>query len=670
MCGIAGILRARGPAGLELEAIAERMGEELAHRGPDSAGTWADASAGVALAHRRLAILDLSPNGAQPMRSASGRYVTTFNGEIYNHADLRLELARRGHAFRGHGDTEVLLAAVEAWGIRGALERANGMFALAVWDGRERLLHLARDRIGEKPLYYGWWRGAFLFGSELKALRAFPGCDPPIDRDALALYMRHGYIAAPYSIYRGFSKLLPGGLLTVSAREEEASLARYWSHVEAARRGAAAPFAGTDAEAVEQVEALLRDAVRIRMHADVPLGAFLSGGIDSSTVVALMQSQSARRVKTFTIGFHEDAFDEAEHARRVARHLGTDHTELYLDASDALQLVPSLPATYDEPFADDSQLPTILVSRLARREVTVSLSGDAGDELFWGYRVYRYADGVRRSLRWIPRAARRAGGRALLAVPLPAWKAVLDRIERVVPGRMKGRRGLALRLRTMAEILRSGGSDAQLYRTLVSRWKQPTGLVRGAQEPPTPFTDARASPELAGFDDWMMFVDAVTYLPDDILVKVDRATMSVGLEGRVPLLDHRLVELAWRLPLALKRRGGESKWVLRQILYRHVPRALVDRPKMGFGVPIGGWLRGPLRAWAEDLLDERSLERDGYLDPAPVREKLADHLSSRRDLSADLWSVLMFQAWLREWSGPMRPRPRPRAWEPSASAAT
>jgi len=634
MCGIAGILCAvPHPPGGELAAAVGRMGRRLVHRGPDSSGTWADEAGGVALAHQRLAILDLSPEGAQPMRSESGRFVVTFNGEIYNYLDLREELAGRGHAFRGHSDTEVLLAAVEEWGVAPALERFNGMFAFGLWDREQRLLHLARDRMGEKPLYFGWFQGTFLFGSEIKAVRAHPACGTMIDRNALALFMRHGYVPAPYSILQGLGKLTPAGLLTVSpTKPGESALTRYWSHQAAAARGAERPFEGAPQEAVAQVESLLREAVKLRMQADVPLGAFLSGGLDSSTVVALMQVQSARPVKTFTIGFREDGFDEAGHARAVARHLGTEHTELYLGAQDALDVIPRLPELYDEPFADASQIPTFLVSQLARRHVTVSLSGDGGDELLCGYTRYAKAAAIWNRIRWLPAPLRALAGRALRAVPDAVW-------SRTVGG------DWAERIEARADILRHG-TPAALYRGLLSHWQDPTWLVLGAEEPSTPFTDPAAVPPLPTFSDRMMVLDALSYLPDDILVKVDRASMGVSLEARVPLLDHRLVELAWRLPLALKCRSGTSKWVLRQILYRQVPKDLVERPKMGFGVPVGAWLRGPLRAWAEDLLDRDRLRREGYLDPSLVQATLRAHLSGARHRPYHLWSVLMFQAWL------------------------
>jgi len=662
MCGVTGFL-ATTPRlrGADFQAVARRMSDRLVHRGPDSGDTWVDEAAGVALAHRRLAILDLSPEGAQPMRSESGRFVVSFNGEIYNWAELRDELARLRHVFRGHSDTEVLLAAVEEWGVVGALQRLNGMFAFAVWDREERRLHLARDRMGEKPLYYGWCRGTFLFASELKALLAHPDCDPDIDRGALALFMRHGYIPAPHSIYAGIAKLAPAGMLTVSAgRPGEAPVVRYWSHERAAERGVDSPYRGSAPEAVEELEALLRDAVKLRMQADVPLGAFLSGGVDSSTVVALMQAQSARPVRTFTIGFREDRFNEAEHAKAVARHLGTDHTELYVTAQDALDVIPRLPGLYDEPFADSSQIPTFLLSQLTRRDVTVSLSGDGGDELFCGYARYDL-DAIWRRLRRCPAALRVAASRAVHAVPERVLERGLRALARVLPATLSGRHGLQ-RVQGMADIL-GLRTPQEIYFRMISGWSQPERVVLDASEPRTILSGSGAVPALPTFADEMMYLDGLTYLPDDILVKVDRASMGVSLEARVPLLDHRVVELAWRFPLALKRREGRTKWALRRVLYRYVPSELVERPKMGFAVPIDSWLRGPLREWVGDLLSEDRVRREGFLEPGVVRVALEDHLSGRRELHYQLWDVLMFQAWLDARRTQAR-----TAWAPAGEA--
>lgn len=627
------------------------MAETLRHRGPDDDGVFADAAVGLALGFRRLSILDLSKEGHQPMASPSARYVIAFNGEIYNHLSLRRELEGGGRRWRGHSDTEVMLAGMEEWGLTGAIRRFNGMFAMAVWDRRERQLHLVRDRMGEKPMYYGWSGGALLFGSELKALRAHPKFDAEIDRDALALYFRHNYINAPYSIYRGIFKLPPASIVTFDAdgprRSPEPRV--YWSVREAAERGVGDPFPGTDAEAVDGLDRLLRDAVGTRMEADVPLGAFLSGGIDSSTVVALMQAQSERPVKTFSIGFRESGYDEAPFAREVAAHLGTDHTELYVAPEEARAVIPLLPTLYDEPFSDSSQIPTFLVSQLARRRVTVSLSGDGGDELFGGYPRYAQAAAAWRTLQRVPRPARRGGARALRALPPGAWTAIARVLGKALPMRQRSRNP-GDRLHKIARMA-GLGSPEELYMAMVSHWDDPTAIVAGAIEPRTVLNDPAQWARLPELLDRMMYLDACTYLPGDILAKLDRASMGVGLEGRVPLLDHRVVEYAWRLPLSMKMRSGRGKWILRQVLNRYVPAPLVDRPKMGFGIPVGEWLRGPLRAWAEDLLSPAALSEGAILNPDPIRRTWAEHLSGARDWQYRLWGVLMFQAWRRDLAG-------------------
>jgi asparagine synthase (glutamine-hydrolysing) len=651
MCGLAGFVDcARETPGEALGAIATRMAETLRHRGPDSGGAFADPAAGIALGFRRLAIVDLTEDGNQPMTSACGRYVIVFNGEIYNFTELRAQLEGAGHRFRGRSDTEVLLAAFTAWGVPAAMPRLNGMFAFAVWDRRERLLHLAVDRVGEKPMYYGWSGTTFLFGSELKALRAHPGFRAGIDRDALALYLRHKYVPAPWSIYQGVRKLPPATVLTVGVGTPGHSPAPvpYWSARSVAESGADHGLG--PAEATDRLDELLRDAVARRMVADVPLGAFLSGGVDSSTVVALMQAQSSRPVRTFTIGYDDPDFNEAVDAKAVAAHLGTDHTELYVSPRDCMAVIPRLPGLYDEPFADSSQIAVFLVSQLARRHVTVSLSGDGGDELFGGYNRYRWVPGVWRQASRIPRPLRGAAAGLLTSRSPEAWQRLLRRAGPLAP-RTADHRLAGDKLHKLAGVLGLDSPEA-IYLDLVSHWKQPNALVRGASELPTAVTDPGQWADVPGVVEHMMYLDLVTYLPGDILVKLDRASMGVSLEGRVPLLDHRVVELAWRVPMDLKIRDGQTKWLLRQVLYRYVPRQLIERPKMGFGVPIDRWLRGPLRDWAETLLAADRLSADGYLDPAQVRDRWAEHLSGRRDWQYHLWDVLMFQAWLDETAAP------------------
>ncbi len=651
MCGIAGFCDRRRAAGeMELRRAAFRMANALYHRGPDDQGTWADPEAGLALGHRRLAILDLSREGHQPMESADGRYVLVFNGEIYNFQALRHELIGRGHAFRGHSDTEVMLAAFCEWGIVPTLQRSIGMFALALWDRQSRSLHLARDRAGEKPLFYGWTGGVFVFGSELKALRAHPSWAASIDRRAVALLTRHGYIPAPYCIYENIYKLVPGCVFTLTEDQvEHRKTPRpvpYWSLHTVARNGVTQPFRGTEAEATEQLDSLLRDSVRHQMVADVPLGAFLSGGIDSSLVVALMQAQSGQPIKTFSIGFHQDNFDEAPYAKAVARHLGTSHTELYVQPDDLRQVISRLPAIYDEPFADPSQIPTVLLCELARSQVTVSLSGDAGDELFGGYAAYRKAQFVWSAMGRIPRSVRCA-----LAQPLRslAELGLSPRVRRVAQPH------LLARVANFSTVLPMP-NEQSLYRLLMSPNREPLAWLRYKEEPPTQLDDWLLWQDFPDLLQRMMFVDSVSYLPDDILVKVDRAAMAVSLETRIPLLDHRVLEFAWRQPKSFLQRRGCGKWLLRKVLHQYVPPALVERPKKGFNVPLAEWLRGPLRLWAEQLLSRRRLSQEGFLDEQIVREKWAEHLSGRRDWSPALWHVLMFEAWL-EQQRPVHPRP-------------
>jgi asparagine synthase (glutamine-hydrolysing) len=620
MCGLAGLWSEGEPGGEQLAGTAKAMAATLSHRGPDHADAWADARGGVALAHRRLSVLDLSSQGHQPMRSADGRFVIVYNGEIYNHEALRSQLEREGRApaWRGHSDTEVFLAAVTAWGFERALQALTGMFALAVWDARERELLLARDRMGEKPLYYGRVAGAFAFASELKAFRACRGFSRRVDRQALALYARYAYVPAPWSIYEGVRKLPPGTWLALGAADLAARRLpeprRYWSLAAAVERGQASCFRGGEGEAVQELERVLSAAVRRQIIADVPVGAFLSGGVDSSCVVALMQQAGDGPARTFTIGFRESKYDEARHAAAIARHLGTSHTELYVTPREALDVIPRLPETYDEPFADSSQIPTSLVARLARQHVTVSLSGDGGDELFGGYNRYVWGPRLAR----LPALLRGPAARALSGV--------------AASGPQK-----------LARALGAANGEA-LYEGLASFWAEGSPV---REAPPVPSVGERcASLQSLSLAERMMYWDAATYLPDDILAKVDRAAMAVSLETRVPMLDHEVVEFAWRLPPAMRVRAGRTKPLLRRLLERHVPRKLFERPKMGFAVPLEHWLRGPLRGWAESLLAEPRLEREGWFDAARVRAAWREHLEGRRERQHDLWIVLMFQAWL------------------------
>ena len=647
MCGIAGFFF---PDGLSEDSACQTlaaMAGAIAHRGPDDSGEWVDPASGIAFGHRRLSIVDLSPHGHQPMHSACGRYVITFNGEIYNFKALRDELETRGHRFRGHSDTEVLLAAVSEWGLDAALVRFNGMFAFALWDRATETLHLVRDRAGEKPLYYAASGRGWLFASELKALHAHPDFRPEIDRDALALFLRRSYIPAPYSIYSGVRKLPPGTVVSIGRRSSGRDIEplAYWSARDVCSSGLASPFTGGAGEAIDQLDALLRDAVRLRMEADVPLGAFLSGGIDSSLVVSLMQAQSARPIQSFTIGFHDGDFNEAEHAKAVAQHLGTAHTELYVTPAEALSVIPRLPRLYDEPFADSSQIPTFLVAELARRHVTVSLSGDAGDELFGGYARY-----VRAARLWglvgkMPQVARRTLAEVVVRPSGRASSAVLRWLGTAQSTRAGDR--LHYRTRQISDLLHVDARE-EMYHKVLFGVDDSAAVLPGAHLAPSAMTDGTRWLPTADFRHRMMHVDMIDYLPDDILVKVDRATMGVSLESRMPLLDPRVIELAWRLPLSMKIRGGVGKWILRQVLYRYVPRALVDRPKRGFSVPIGRWLRGPLRAWAEDLLDERRLRGEGIFDPAAVRARWRALLAGSAQWEISVWTILMFQAWLGE----------------------
>lgn len=628
MCGLSGFYSQPSTSEtVDAELWLRLMGAKIKHRGPDDMGTWYDDKQGIGFSHTRLAIVDLSPAGHQPMHSACQRYVIAFNGEVYNHLSLRQQLDKEGKSpiWRGHSDTETLLACFAAWGIDVTLKATVGMFAIALWDRQERQLTLARDRLGEKPLYWGWCGGILLFGSELKALKAHPSFSANIDRDALALLLRHNYIPAPYSIYKGIEKLSPGHFVQIRQGQSRFDVfpQAYWNFNSIIETGISQPFRGTPQEAVGVLEQKIIQSVAGQMLADVPLGAFLSGGVDSSTIVALMQQQSNRPVRTFAIGFDEPGYNEAEYAKQVAEHLKTDHTELYVNASDALSLVTRLSSIYCEPFADSSQLPTFLVSQMARQHVTVALSGDGGDELFGGYNPYQFGPKVWAKLKLLPLPLRQLATKLFSGFPMPEK---LGKLLVVFPAKDR----------------------ENFYQLLINHWQQPETLVLGSKTLPTLLNTPPKWPVTDSFEHWMMAMDAGQYMPDDILVKVDRAAMANSLETRVPLLDHRVVEFAWQLPLDMKIRDGVGKWALREVLYRHVPREMIERPKKGFSIPLGQWLRGPLRTWAESLLDVQLLQQQGFFNAIPVRGLWNEHLVGKKDNSLKLWSILMFQAWLEQ----------------------
>ncbi len=639
MCGITGFVTFRPGDAARLETQARAMSDAIAYRGPDSDGVWVDDEAGFATGHRRLAVVDLSEAGAQPMISADERYVLCYNGEVYNAEDLRAELSPHGINYRGHSDTEVILEAWGRWGPRQTVEKLIGMFTLCVWDRRDKRMWLVRDRLGIKPLYWGQFGDLLLFGSELKALRAHPDWPVEIDYDAIAAYLRLAYIPAPRSIYRGIQKLLPGTILEI-APGEAPRVETYWSLDEVVRTGTADRFSGSDEEAEEALEALLGDAVKRRMIADVPLGAFLSGGIDSSCVAALMQAGESRPVRTFSIGFAEDGYDEAPHAKAVANHLGTDHTELYVDPATAQDVIPRLPFIYDEPFADVSQIPTFLVSEMTRRDVTVALSGDGGDELFGGYNRYLQGARLDKWLTRLPGPVRATMRCALTSVSPARW----DQVFAALPARMRPQNP-GNKMHKLAGALKADADQA--YLQFLTQWSAPETLLQNGKEPPFLTDDPAVKTLVPDTIERMQFIDAKTYMVDDILTKVDRASMAVALEARVPILDHRVVEFAWRLPPAMKIRDGKGKWLLRKVLSRHVPDRLIDRPKMGFGVPIEHWLRGPLRDWAESLLTPTALTDNG-LNPKPIRAKWEAHQSGWENQQYPLWVVLMLQSWFAE----------------------
>jgi asparagine synthase (glutamine-hydrolysing) len=645
MCGIAGFFTSPRSASPDaLSATVRRMTDAIVTRGPDDEGAWVDAECGIALGHRRLSILDLSPLGHQPMTSADGRFEIVFNGEIYNFQDLRAELEPHGHTWRGHSDTEIMLAAFVQWGVDEATRRFNGMFAFALWDKQDRVLHLGRDRLGEKPLYYGWAAGQFVFCSELKSLDGFPGFAAEVDRAALTSLLRFNYIPDPWCIYKGLHKLPPASLLSLRSPADQPAPRHYWSLRDVITRGTQHPFAGTESAAVDAFESILKKAVGQRMIADVPLGAFLSGGVDSSLIVALMQAQSTRPVRTFTIGFHEKEHNEAEFAKDVAKHLGTDHTEMYVTGQDALDVIPQLPALYDEPFSDYSQIPTYLVCKMARQHVTVALSGDAGDELFGGYERYYIGRKLWNQFAWMPQPMRQAVATLMTLMPASALNTLAGAAGPLLPRRFRSV-PFGDKIHKLAEVVGARGMET-LYLNLMSHWKRPADIVIGGEDRDTAITDTTGWPEVPDFTHRMMHLDMETYLPGDILTKVDRAAMGVSLEGRIPLLDQHLIEFAWTIPTSMKVKAGQGKWLMRQALYRHVPPKLIDRPKRGFGIPLDVWLRGPLRDWADDLLSESRLNREGFFHPAPIRQKWQEHLSGTRNWHFYLWDILMFQAWL------------------------
>ncbi len=645
MCGISGIF-STAPAldRLDLRHVARSMATQITHRGPDDHGVWQDADWPLCLAHRRLSIIDLSEEGRQPLESHSGRYVISYNGEIYNFQALMADLEAQGVRFRGHSDTEVMLAAFESWGFDRTLQHLNGMFAFALWDKQEKVLHLVRDRLGKKPLYIGWAGSDLIFGSELKALRAHPFFEGTISRRALALYARYSAVPAPFSIYENIWQLLPGCRLTLDLSggdlkpqaDMSAQMEPYWDMGQVVEEARAQEQIDTDEAAIKGLDDLLRQCTAERMISDVPLGAFLSGGIDSSTVVAAMQLQSERPVKTFSIGFREAGFDEAVYAREVARHLGTEHYEHYMSAKEALEIIPRLPVIYDEPFADVSQIPTFLVSQFARQHVTVALSGDGGDEIFGGYQRHYVVPAIWQRVGWLPRGVRAAMSRAIHLIPTERW-------DRLVPQQPQ----IGERLYKVAELLPLANASA-IYDHLVAQWPDEQTPVLDAVFSRIPLTNPELLPQGLNFGEQMMFSDALSYLPNDILTKVDRASMAVALEVRAPLLDPRLTAFAWSLPRDMRVRGGVGKWLLRQWLDRHVPRTLIDRPKQGFSVPVAEWLRGPLRSWAEDLLNADAMRQQGLFDAQAVRRCWHDHLAGRGRNAYKLWNVLMFQAWHEE----------------------
>jgi asparagine synthase (glutamine-hydrolysing) len=647
MCGICGFY---SKSLLSFNNVINKMNVAISHRGPDSTGSWQDKNAGIVLGHQRLSILDLSIAGQQPMQSSSGQYIITYNGEIYNHLDIRKKIKEINSniIWQGSSDTETLVEAIDVWGIDSTLKKIEGMFAFGIWDKKNRNLTLARDRMGEKPLYFGWQGKAvnkiFIFGSELKALKAHPEFSGEINRDAIALQLRHNYIPAPYSIYKDIYKLLPGHYLQLKENDLSKNLLpnpkSYWSSTASAIYGNNNQLTLSEKNIQIELEKYLKNSVKQQMISDVPLGAFLSGGIDSSTVAALMQSQSNHPVKTFTIGFSESEYDEAKYAKKIAQHLGTDHTELYVSSQFAMQVIPKLATIYDEPFSDSSQIPTYLVSQLTKQHVKVALTGDGGDELFCGYNRYILANNWWDKFSMMPLFLRKILAYGIKSISPNNWNNFL----KLLPG-LSQHVNIGNKLHKGANVLETR-KLSDLYYALSSHWQNPTETVINSKEPETFLT--KLKPKLSGLNDYqkMMALDLITYLPNNILVKVDRAAMSNSLETRVPFLNHKLIEYVWKIPYSLKFRNGQGKWILRQILNQYIPKNLTERPKMGFGIPLDAWLRGPLRDWAENLLNEKRLIQEGYFNPKPIRDKWAEHLSEKRNWQYDLWNVLMFQAWI------------------------
>lgn len=661
MCGITGFILNNSKDNIFMENAIESMVSSLGHRGPDDSGSWFDLSNKVILGHTRLAIQDLSVNGSQPMHSSSSRFVIAFNGEIYNHFNIRNNLQNslaRKLPWKGSSDTETILAAIENWGLQKSLEMARGMFAFAIFDKVKKKLFLVRDRFGEKPLYYGLVNSNFVFGSELKAVKAFPQFDNQVNRSALAEYLRYGYIPSPLSIYDGINKLQPGHIIEIEIHDNQFSIKKpkkYWGLENIVPKEKDDLYTD-EIEALDSLESALKSSIQEQMISDVPLGAFLSGGVDSSSIVALMQENRTDRVKTFTVGFEEDEFDESMHASQIANHLNTDHTEFKLSSVEAQAVIPSIPEIYDEPFSDSSQIPTYLISQIARQKVTVSLSGDAGDEIFGGYNRYLWAPKIWSQITYIPNQMRPAISSLINSAPKGIWSGLEKVINSFNIG--AGIEELDIKASKISSALLCSSTEEDFYQSFLTKWPNPHEVIKDLKEcehlnSKSNFSSLykKNNGDFVSSEDFvsrMMSTDITHYLPDDILCKVDRAAMAASLETRVPFLDHRVAEIAWRLPFPMKIRGSETKWALRQILYKRVPRELIERPKTGFSVPIGEWLRGPLRDWAEDLLDQKRIESEGFFNPQPIQDVWNQHLSRRFDWTDKIWSILMFQLWLRK----------------------